>query len=186
MRWPGLSTIAFLVTAGLVVLTPCLPARAHSGGRAQLYVDSVRLEPHSGRWQAALVVRDADSGKPEPGFGVQLTAAGPGGQTLDPVALTDIHADGHYAATVSLFDGPWSLTFRAAEIPGGPRAIPFTKTWRVTLQAGQPLDLVGSRAPASGGGHGTHVAVPLALALLAVASLFALTRTNRFRAPVSG
>lgn len=181
MRTPGRFSIAFLVTAGLA-LALSLPTGAHSGGRAQLYVDSVRLEPHSNGWQAALVVRDADSGNPEPGFGVQLTASAPDGGTIGPVVLTDPQADGHYATTVLLSDGPWSLTFQAAEIPGGPQAIPFTKTWQVTLQGGQPLDLAGSRAPASGGGSGAHAAVLVAIALLAVAGLFALTRSSRIRA----
>lgn len=186
MREPGRFVTAFLVTAGLGLTLWSVPAGAHSGGRAQLYVDSVHLAPHSGGRQATLVVRDADSGQPEPGFGVQLTASGPGGKTIGPVALTDPHADGHYAASVPLPDGPWSLTVQAAELPGGPRAIPFTKTWSVILQPGQPLDLAGSGAPAGGGGNSTHGAVPVALALLAVASLFGLTRTRRFRTRTAG
>jgi hypothetical protein len=112
--WPGRSVIAFLVTAGPALALPSVPAGAHSGGRAQLYVDSVRLEPHPGGRQAALVVRDADSGRPEPGFGVRLTASGPDGKTIGPVALTDPHGDGRHAGTVPLPDGPWSLTVQAA------------------------------------------------------------------------
>ena len=140
--------------ARLALALPAAPAGAHSGGRAQLYVDSIRLEPQADGWLAALVVRDADSGRPEPGFGVQVTGSGAGGAAVGPVSLADPDADGRYVGLVPMTEGGWALTVEADEIPGGPRALPFRKTWAVTLQAGQPLDLAGSRPPTEDGGAG--------------------------------
>ena len=150
-----------------VVVLLAAPAGAHSGGRAQLYVDSVRLEPQPDGWRAAVLVRDADSGRPEPGFGVQITAAGSGGRTVGPVDLADPDADGRYVALVPVTEGGWALTVDADEIPGGTRALPFTKTWPVTLLAGQPFDLAASRpSGAHRGTGGGHAAVPRVLGLM--------------------
>ncbi|MEW6477645.1 MAG: hypothetical protein AB1679_35820 [Actinomycetota bacterium] len=166
--------------AGLVALVLSAgPAGAHSGGRAQLYVDSVRLEPQAGGWRAELVVRDADSGQPEPGVGVELAANRGAGEPLGPVALTDPDGDGRYSALVPLADGPWTITVRAEEIPGGPRALPFSRTWSATVQAGRAIDVggAGSRTADHGGGHGP--AVPLGLSLGAAFAL--LVGFSRFR-----
>jgi hypothetical protein len=164
---------------------PTAPAGAHSGGRAQLYVDSVRLEPQAEGWLTTLVVRDADSGRPEPGFGVELTASDPAGQTVGPVSLADPDANGRYTAVVPMTEGGWALTVEADEIPGGARAVPFKKTWPITLRAGQPLDLAGSRPPASEGEAGaTDRTIPLLFgvaAAIALSTLVTLTRTRRQR-----
>jgi hypothetical protein len=170
------STVAAAALATVASLAwPAAPAGAHSGGRAQLYVESVRLEPQPGGWLTTIMVRDADSGRPEPGFGVQITAAGPGGRAVGPVDLTDPDADGRYAALVPVTEGGWALTVDADEMPGGARALPFKKTWPVTLATGQALDLAGSRPSGtslrSGGGHS---AVPPVLGLMAASALAAL------------
>jgi hypothetical protein len=168
------------VIAGLVALVlPAGPARAHSGGRAQLYVDSVHLEPQAAGWRAELVVRDADSGKPEPGVGVQLTANGAAGQPIGPVALADPDGDGRYLALLSLAAGPWTITVEADEIPGGPRALPFSRTWTGNLD-GQVLDLGGSGPRSANRGGGGHVpAVALGLGILAALALFVGWRRYR-------
>jgi MYXO-CTERM domain-containing protein len=161
----------------LALALPAVPAGAHSGGRAQLYVDSVHLEPQGAGWRADLVVRDADSGKPEPGVGVQLAVQG-----AEAVTLTDPDGDGRYSALVPLTAGPWSVTVKADEIPGGPRALPFSRTWPATLQAGQPLDLGASGSRSAGHGAGSHFpAVPLGLGLglLAVVALLVWRRRRR-------
>ena len=164
--------IAVLVAVVLALALPVASAGAHSGGRAQLYVDSIRLEPQADGWLAALVVRDADSGRPEPGYGVQLRGSGAGGAAVGPVSLADPDADGRYVGLVPMTEGGWALTVAADEIPGGPRALPFTKTWAVTLQAGRPLDLAGSRPSAPRGESGAGPsAVPFVLRLLAVSTL---------------
>jgi hypothetical protein len=166
------------VIAGLVALAlPAAPAGAHSGGRAQLYVDSVHLEPQAGGWRADLVVRDGDSGKPEPGVGVQLAVEGG-----EAVTLTDAGGDGRYSALLPLTAGSWSVTVNADEIPGGPRALPFSRTWPATLVAGQPLDLGASgslSAGAGGGGHLSAVLFGVGLGLLAVVALLDWRRRRR-------
>src|SRR5687767_9745772 len=172
------------ITAALASLAaiPATPAGAHSGGRAQLYVDSVRLEPQADGWLTTLVVRDADSGRPEPGFGVQLTASHPAGQTVGPVSLADPDADGRYTAVVPMTEGGWALTVEADEIPGGARAVPFQKTWPITLQAGQPLDLAAPRPPPTDGESGAaDRTILLVFGVTAAVALSTLARTGRGR-----
>jgi LPXTG-motif cell wall-anchored protein len=157
------------------------PAAAHAGGRAQLYVESVHLEPQAGGWRAELVVRDADSGRPEPGFGVQLTAqAGDDRSPVEPLPLADPDGDGCYGAVVPLTAGSWSVTVKADELPGGPRALPFSRTWSATLQAGQPLDLGAPASAAAGRGSGGQ-GPALALAGLGVLGALALLIWRRRR-----
>ena len=188
------SALARLVAAGLALIPaalPIAPAGAHSGGRAQLFVDAVRLEPQPGGWQADLVLRDADSGKPEPGFGVRLAASAPDGRVIGAVDLADPDADGRYAGVVPLTDGPWTLTLHAAEIPGGRQAIPFTKTWTATLQVGQALDLTNSVSPTLlRRSARTRSMVPLVLGLVGTAALagvvgLRLARARRYRGPAT-
>lgn len=188
------SALARLVAAGLALIPaalPAAPAGAHSGGRAQLFVDAVRLEPRADGWLAGLVLRDADSGQPEPGFGVQLTASALDGRAIRPVVLVDADADGRYAGAVPLIDGTWTLTLHAAEIPGGRQAIPFTKTWTTTLQAGQALVLTNSVSPALlRRSAPARSMVPLVLGLMGTAALagvagLRLTRARRHRRPAT-
>ena len=170
---------AALIACLLTVVAPAAPASAHSGGRAQLYVHAVHLEPRPGGWRAELVVRDADSGRPEPGVGVELTATGGAGQTAAPVALTDPDGQGRYAGDVSLTEGLWTVTVRADDIPGGPRALPFSRSWSATLEAGRAIDLGGSSPrPAEGGGRGHVPAGPLALTVLAAVALLLVRRVR--------
>lgn len=164
------SAIAALLAAGLPLALPAAPAGSHSGGRAQLYVDSAHLEPQPTGWLASLVVRDADSGRAEPGFSVQIAASGPEGASVGPVNLADPDANGRYAAVVPLTEGSWALTVQAAELPGGPQAVPFTKTWPAILHAGRPVDLSDSRTRATDRrAKGGAPAMPLALGLAATA-----------------
>jgi hypothetical protein len=193
------SALARLVAAGLAAAglalapaaLPVAPADAHSGGRAQLYVDAVRLEPHPGGWRAALVLRDADSGQPEPGFGVRLAATAPDGRVIGPVDLADPDADGRYAGAIPLTESTWTLTLHAAEIPGGRQAIPFTKTWTTTLQAGQALDLTNSVSPALlRRSAPARSMIPLVLGLMGTAALagmvgLRLARARRHRRPAT-
>jgi hypothetical protein len=174
------------VLATLVMLVvPAAPAVAHSGGRAQLYVESVHLEPQAGGWRAELVVRDADSGRPEPRFGVQLVAQAGDQPPVEALPLADPDGDGRYGAFVPLTAGSWSFTVKADELPGGPRALPFSRTWPATLQAGQPLDLGATvPRPAGRGNPGRGPAVAIAgLGLLAALAL--LVRRRRRRAWIS-
>ena len=162
----------------VAVALPAAPAGAHSGGRAQLYVDSVRLQPRAGGWQAELVVRDADSGGAEPGVGVQLTASSGAGPVVGPVPLADADGDGRYDAAIPLTAGSWTVTVKADEIPGGPRALPFTRAWSATLESGRALDLGRSGFDGGGGGGGVP-AVPLGLGLVSGAALLIAWRIRR-------
>jgi hypothetical protein len=177
------SAIAAVLCLGLPLALPAAPAGSHSGGRAQLYVDTAHLEPQPTGWLAWLVVRDADSGRVEPGLSVQIAASGPGGASVGPVNLADPDADGRYAAVVPLTEGSWALTVQAAELPGGPQAIPFTKTWPAILRAGYAVDLSDSRTTATDRRTEASLpAMPLALGLAAataVAALGALARHRR-------
>jgi hypothetical protein len=177
-RYPAVAAaVLFGLAAGV---WPAPPAGAHSGGRAQLYVDSIRLEPRPDGWHVALTVLDGDSGRREPGFGVQVGAAGPGGRAIGPVDLADGDNDGRYEGTVPLTDGSWTLTVEADEIPGGARAVPFEKSWPLTLQPGRPVDVAGSRPPPDDHGAGSR-AVPLILGITAAVSLSGLLNLARTR-----
>lgn len=173
----------------VAVALSAAPAAAHAGGRAQLYVESVHLEPQAGGWRAELVVRDADSGRPEPGFGVQLAAQAGDRPPVEPLPLADPDGDGRYGAVVPLTAGSWSVTVKADELPGGPRALPFSRTWSATLQAGQPLDL-GALASASagrgGGGRGPALALAGLGVLGAVAHLVLRRRRSWIRESALG
>lgn len=187
-RRSALAAIAPIAVAlASFTAVPVAPAGAHSGGRAQIYVDSIRLEPQAGGWLTTLVVRDADSGRPEPGFGVEVSASDPAGQAVGPVSLADPDADGRYTALVPMTEGGWALTVEAGEIPGGARAVRFITTWPITLQAGRPLDLAGSRPPASEGKSGAaDRTIPLLFgvtAAIALSTLVTLTRSRRQRKP---
>jgi LPXTG-motif cell wall-anchored protein len=171
---------ALAVAAPLATALPAPPAGAHSGGRAQLYVDSIHLEPLADGWLTTLSVRDADSGRLEAGYGVQVAGSGPGGQAVGPVSLTDPDADGRYQATVPMTVGGWSLTVKADEIAGGPRAVPFRRTWPVTLEPGRPVDVAGPSpsAPPAGPGAADRT-IPLLLGLVAAATLSGLVLRRR-------
>jgi hypothetical protein len=146
------------VTAGvLATLSPALtgPARAHHGyeGPARLYLGAVHLDPAADGWHARAALHDTGSGKPAPGFLVEVTGSGPEGASFGPAALADVDADGRYEAALGeLPAGDWSLTLHVGDLPGGEeRAIPITRTWTVTLEPGQALDVLARRVPARGG-----------------------------------
>jgi hypothetical protein len=155
------------------------PADAHAGGQAQLYVDSVHLEPAAGGWRADLVVRDADSGKPQPGVAVRLTATGPSGIPVGPVDLADPDRAGRYTGLLPLAAGPWTVGIEAEEIPGGPRALPFSRTWPARLAPGQALDL--GRSGATDRPRDRLPAIPLGAGALGAAVVYAGWRRSRKR-----
>jgi hypothetical protein len=181
--------VRLLILLSLTGLLPAAPAFAHAGGRAQLYVATATVTPRGGGWSISTVLRDLDSGAPEPGFGVEVSGAGPSGAAFGTVALADPEGDGRYeAALPAIAAGNWALTVRASEVPGGNAALPVEKTWNVALRPGQPVDL--ARAGSSGGakGSGTNL-MTLALAIggaagLCVAAGAWFGRHRRARVPV--
>jgi hypothetical protein len=164
--------LRFLVLGCLALLLPAPAAGAHAGGRAQLYIATATVAPGNGGWTVTTVLRDLDSGAPEPGFAVEVSGAGPAGAAFGPVALADPDGTGRYqGALPGATDGAWALTVRASEVPGGNAALPVQRTYNVTLQPGRSFDLSKAKAASSGKGGGSS-AVPVllgALALLAVA-----------------
>lgn len=133
-------------------------AHAHHGyeGPVRAYLETVRLEPRGDGWLIRAGLNDTASGRPAPGFVVGATGAGPQGATFGPVPLADLDADGRYEAGLGpLPAGDWSLTVEVGDVPGGEeRVVPITRTWTVTLQPGQGLDVVGRRAAAAPPGDG--------------------------------
>lgn len=143
-------------TAGIAVLTGMIalltpastgPAFAHHdlGGPVSLYLASVRLESGPDAWVLRAVLNDAESGKPAPGYLIQVTGAGPQGASFGPVSLADDNADGRYDGSLgALPPGDWSVRVEVGEVPGGDGyLIPINKTWPVRLRAGQAVDLIG-------------------------------------------
>ena len=160
--------LRLLILGCLGLLLPATPAGAHAGGRAQLYIATATVAPGNGGWAVTTVLRDLDSGAPEPGFAVDVSGAGPAGAAFGPVALADPDATGRYqGALPAVADGAWALTVRASEVPGGNAALPVSRTYNVTLRPGQSVDLSKARAasPGKGGGSG---ALPVFLGVVAL------------------
>jgi hypothetical protein len=167
-------TAATLATAvALVSLGPASPALAHHGyaGPVRLYLDSVRLEPGADGWLIRADLHDSGNGKPAPGFVVHAAGTATSGQSaFGPLTLTDTDTDGRYEAAVGqLATGDWTLTVDVADAPGASeRAIPLKRTWPVTLQPNQTLDVLGRLpAPETGGPSGSGPPVPLLLGVAA-------------------
>lgn len=141
-----LATLA--VASALVMLAPA-PAHAHHGyaGPVRLYLETVRLETRGQEWHLRAGVNDGGTGKPAPGFVVDASGSGPPGAAFGPVRLTDADADGRYDAPLgALPAGDWSVTVNVTDAPSSDeRAVPVTRTWRLALQPGPPLELVGRR-----------------------------------------
>ncbi|HVW33640.1 MAG TPA: hypothetical protein VHL53_13965, partial [Acidimicrobiia bacterium] len=182
---------------GLALLAPALtqPASAHhgSGGPVRLYLESVRLEPNGTDWTVRTGLNDTSSGRPAPGFLVQVSGTGPDGATFGPVSLGDDDSDGRYDADLgTLAAGDWSLSVDVGDVPGGDGyLVPIHRTWPVRLQAGQALDLAGQGSPSgagskssSSGGATDFAPVLLGVGLAAVAGVTGIWFTRRRRAMV--
>jgi len=158
--------VRFVVLLSLAAFLPALPAGAHAGGRAQLYIATASVAPGPGGWVVTTALRDLDSGAPEPGFAVEVSGTGPSGAAFGPLALADPQTTGRYeAALPTVAEGDWSLTVRASEVAGGNAALPVPRTYKVTLRSGQAVDLV--RAGKASSGVGSSL-LPLGLGLVAL------------------
>lgn len=174
-------SLATLAAAwALVMLAPARPAHAHHGyaGPVRLYLETVRLETRGQEWHLQAGVNDGGTGKPAPGFVVDASGSGPQGTAFGPVHLADVDADGRYdAALGALPAGDWSVTVNVTDAPSSDeRAVPVSRTWRLALQPGPPIELVGRqttldtyRAPSSSASSSTSAgATALAIGGLAV------------------
>jgi hypothetical protein len=139
-RW-----LALLVLLAAPTFIGHEPARAHAGGRVQLYIRDVRFQPAGDAWTVTVTLIDADSGEPQPGFAVDVS-----GTTADrqfgPVTLEDPTERGAYHGRVVAAAGTWDFTLSAKEKPGGPLAIPTTKRLRSELVAPTPGSVPASPA----------------------------------------
>ena len=166
-----------LIAALGLALSGVMPASAHVGSRAQLYLAHVRLQPGAQGWTIQASLRDLDSGRPEPGFALQASGSRADGAMLDPVTLTDPRNVGDYEAVLPVHDGRWALTVHAEELPGGNAALPITRTWTVDVRPGQAVDVTASSG--SGGGH-RPAATVLSVLGLTGAAVFLVMGGTRF------
>jgi hypothetical protein len=154
-----------VVAAGVaiaVLVALAAPASAHSGGRVQLYVDRLGLHSAGGdAWEVSVVIVDADSGSPQPGFDVAAEATDEAGHRAGPVALPDQGA-GRYTGPLTAAPGKWEVVIRAETLPGGLPGVPLRKVYSLVFEPGKDLAVgaPASRRSRSGGG----LAVPLAAA----------------------
>lgn len=149
-------------------------AEAHAGARAQLFVASARVEPRAQGFEIHASLRDLDSGAPQPGFEVQVKGAGPSGAGFEPIVLVDPHNAGEYEGVLPVSAGTWALTVEACEIPGGKAALPFSRTWNVSLQPGQAIELGGMHPAVHGERNSASVGRGLVLGLVGVAVLLVI------------
>ena len=176
------STVIGAAALAMVGAAGAPAAQAHAGGRAQLYLDDVRITPARDGWVVLASLIDSDSGQPQPGFTVQANGTGPSGATFGPVDLADGSGRGRYSATIHPPPGPWAVTVSARQSPGGPAAIPVTKRYDVTLIPGQTPTLGRRRTPVGGTRGDSLWPVLLGLVLSGAAAVEA-ARRHRHRPP---
>jgi hypothetical protein len=70
-------------------------------------------------------------------------------------------------------EGQWTLTVEAGELPGGSTALPYSRSWAVTVKPGAPIDLVGSGSGHRPGKSGSGSA-PILLSVAGTAALVGL------------
>ena len=144
--------VSALATAS-VSIAAAPAASAHAGGRAQLYIAGVKVQPANvqpaeGVWDVQVTLTDADSGRPEPGFAVSVSGSGPSGAWFGPAALADPTNRGRYSGAVPATVGRWTLLVTAHDVPGGPAAVAVSRRYEVTLTPGHGSDAARSVTPA--------------------------------------
>ena len=177
---PTSRTIALRAAGAAVLLAAlALPATAHVGGRAQLFVDRLGLHSVGGdEWEVSVALIDADSGTPQAGFDVAAEATDDAGHRAGPVVLGD-RGGGRYSAPLTAAPGRWEISIRADTLPGGMPAVPLRRTYPLDLEPGKDV-AVGARAPGrSGSGGGVGVPLLAAAATVAVVGWFILGRWRR-------
>jgi hypothetical protein len=166
-----LAVLAVLATGGWIL--SFTPASAHVGNQALLYLGKLWVEPaHPAGWTVHAIVVDRDSGKPLPGFVVELTGSNSSGATLGPLTLSDPALRGDYTATVNPPPGTWTMTIDAKGLPGGAEGVPLKTTVKVRLADGVASSTVSHAATPPGDGGGRFVA-PMVVAMAAACLVLA-------------
>jgi hypothetical protein len=169
---------AGLVLAVLVTLAT--PGWAHSGGRVQLFVDRLSLHSVAGNdWTVSVMLVDADSGTPAPGFDVFAEAKDGTNLSAETVTLTD-QGEGLYSGPLTAASGKRDIAIRAETQPGGTPGVPLRKVYSVVLEPGKDV-AIGARRP---GRSGVGPALPLAAALAAAAIVTWFLTSRRRRSAV--
>src|SRR2546426_640169 len=164
----------------LAVLAAAAPASAHSGGRVQLFVDRLGLHSAGGNdWTVSVIMVDADSGSPQPGFDVVAEGRDQAGHSAGPVPLTDLGGGQYSGPLAAAPPGNWEIVVRAETLPGGAPGGPLRKAYPLVLEPRKDV-AVGAQATGrarSGGGTGLRLLVAVAAAV--VVGLFILGRRRR-------
>ena len=169
---------AGLVLAVLVTLAT--PGWAHSGGRVQLFVDRLSLHSVSGNdWTVSVMLVDADSGTPAPGFDVFAEAKDGTNPSAEMVTLTD-QGEGLYSGPLTAASGKRDIAIRAETQPGGTPGVPLRKVYSLVLEPGKDV-AIGARPP---GRSGVGLALPLATAVAAAAIVAWFLTSRRRRSAV--
>jgi hypothetical protein len=176
MRQPRL--LALVAGLVLALVGPAFPAAAHSGGKAELFMRAVKVEPAEtdGSYQITVNLIDRDSGERMSGYAASVEGTNANGGRIEPTPLTAL-VGGVYTAPVAASPGDWTLTIRANGVPGVGDAVPLAVTQRISFTdkattAGAAADSGGD----GGGAAGAIVAVVAVLALGGVGAAFVMKR----------
>jgi hypothetical protein len=172
-KWRKVAVAGGIAVAAVLFMAGPPAAEAHTGGKAQLYVDKINVMPANPGWMMHVALVDADSARPQPGFAVTVRGQSPSGATFGPVTLTDAANTGEYAGTTDAAPGRWAITVETNELVGGPEGLPLTKTFNLNLAA------VPGRPSGSAGGHSHSLPMLLAITVLPAAVIVCLPLRRR-------
>jgi len=178
----GTRVAGALVAVGAVlaaVVGVGTPASAHNNGGATPLIQAYTLTPAGNTWSANIQIVDSDLGTPVRGAKVYA---------LDGTNKTQLAAGsipGSYQGTVTgVRPGAQTVGVHVQSEPGNDPVNAFTKTWDVTLAAGQPTSVVAG----GGGGGGSHIGMILGVAgaVVLLALLYGLFTVRRRTAVPAG
>jgi hypothetical protein len=156
-------------------------ASSHAGGRAQLYIERLKVQPGPAGWAVQVTLTDADSGQPEPGFAVSVSGSGPSGASFGPTDLADPANDGRYSGAVRATPGPWTIFVNAHDVPGGPAAVAVSRRYDVMLAPGQASDGGSSSATLPAARHSSRLSGPRLLAGVVLTGAFVVVAVRLAR-----
>jgi hypothetical protein len=177
MRKPRL--LALVAGLVLALVGPAFPAAAHSGGKAELCMRAVKVEPAEtdGNYKITVNLIDRDSGERMSGYAASVEGTSANGGRIEPTPLTAL-IGGIYTAPVAASPGDWTLTIRANGVPGVGEAVPLAVTQRISFTDKATTAGAGAAGDSGGdgGAAGAIVAVVAVLALGGVGAAFVMKR----------